>query len=176
MFTLKLCCSCSFLYLYQYLYCYNNLILGSELSVLIADHANLEYEALHDPECSLKVVGTPFGMSGASIVVQKGSPWFQPIEDSLSNAKAKGLTDFIHDFWFGNRVCKREVPPERLSFQDLSGLFLQLSIAIVACSLGSVLNILIRKFTCRNDQNLELSQREQQTFEEVILYDRETNL
>ena len=148
--------------------------LASELSVLIADHANLEYEALHDHYCRLKVVGSPFGMSGASIAVQKGSPWFKPIQDALSTARAKGLTDYIHEFWFGNRVCQRDVPPERLSFQDLSGLFLQLSIAIIACSLGSLLHIFIRNLN--NKRRLHLSQENRTMFTEVVLYDRETVL
>lgn len=145
--------------------------------MLIADQANLEYEALRDPYCGLKVVGAPIGMSGASITVRKGSPWFTPIADALSKARAKGLTDYIHDFWFGNRICQREVPPERLSFQDLSGLFLQLTIAIVACSLGSILHIFIRNSTfCNDKRRLELTQDNPTTFEEVTMLDRETTL
>lgn len=111
-----------------------------ELDVLIADHISLQYESLNDPSCRLKVVGEPFAMSGAAIAVKKGSPWFPKFNVVLQKLKSKGLTDFIQKFWVSRYKCINEKPPTQLKIQDLSGLFLQLAIAVMACSFGTFLH------------------------------------
>ncbi|KAK3749934.1 hypothetical protein QZH41_017384 [Actinostola sp. cb2023] len=115
-----------------------------ELDVFIADHISLAYESLNDPTCELKVVGDPFAMSGAAIAVKKGSPLFASFNDVLQRLKSKGLTDFIQKFWVTKYKCFHEKPPSQLKIQDLSGLFLQLAIAVVACFLGTFLNRAIK--------------------------------
>ena len=92
---------------------------------------------MNDPYCELKVVGEPFAMSGASVAVKKGNPLFKPLSEALQRIKAKGLTDFIQRFWVTKYSCKREIPPAQLKLEDLSGLFLQLTIAMVACIVGT---------------------------------------
>ena len=114
-----------------------------KLDVFVADHVGLEYESMNDPYCQLKVVGEPFAMSGASIAVKKGNPLFIPLSEALQNIKAKGLTDYIQKFWVSKYSCKRETPPAQLKVEDLSGLFLQLTIAMIACILGTLCH---RKF------------------------------
>ena len=93
---------------------------------------------MNDPFCQLKVVGEPFAMSGASIAVKKDNPLFIPLSEALQRIKAKGLTDYIQQFWVSKYSCKRETPPTQLEVADLSGLFLQLTIAMVACILGTL--------------------------------------
>ena len=93
---------------------------------------------MNDPYCQLKVVGEPFAMSGASIAVRKGNPLFIPLSEALQSLKAKGLTDYIQKFWVSKYSCKRETPPAQLKVEDLSGLFLQLTIAMIACILGTL--------------------------------------
>ena len=93
---------------------------------------------MNDPYCELKVVGDPFAMSGASVAVKKGSQLFKPLSEALQKIKAKGLTDFIERFWVKKFSCTRDIPPAQLKLEDLSGLFLQLTIAIVACIAGNV--------------------------------------
>ncbi|XP_068670177.1 glutamate receptor ionotropic, NMDA 1-like [Montipora capricornis] len=109
-----------------------------KLDVFIADYVGLEYESVNDPYCELKVVGDPFAMSGASVAVKKGSQLFKPLSEALQKIKAKGLTDFIERFWVKKFSCTRDIPPAQLKLEDLSGLFLQLTIAIVACIAGNV--------------------------------------
>ena len=104
--------------------------------MFIADYVGLEYESMK--YCELKVVGEPFAMSGASVAVRKGSPLFKPFAEALQKIKSKGLTDFIEEFWVKKFSCKSYVPPAQLKLEDLSGLFLQLTIAMVACILGTV--------------------------------------
>ncbi|XP_031553344.1 glutamate receptor ionotropic, NMDA 1-like isoform X2 [Actinia tenebrosa] len=116
---------------------------NGELDVLIADHISLQYESLNDPSCRLKVVGDPFAMSGAAIAVKKGSPWFPKFNAVLQKLKSKGLTDFIQKFWISKYKCVNEKPPSQLKIQDLSGLFLQLAIAVIACSFGTFLHNII---------------------------------
>lgn len=93
---------------------------------------------MNDPYCQLKVVGEPFAMSGASVAAKKGSPYFKTFSDALQRIKADGLTDFIEKYWVNKFSCTRVIPPVQLKLEDLSGLFLQLTIAIVACIVGTV--------------------------------------
>ncbi|EDO48986.1 predicted protein, partial [Nematostella vectensis] len=65
----------------------------------LAESSTLVYESLNDLDCELKVVGEPFAMSGASLAVKKGSPWFNALNDVLQQLKSKDLTDFIQKFW-----------------------------------------------------------------------------
>ena len=109
-----------------------------DLDVFIADYVGLEYESVNDPHCQLKVVGESFAMSGAAVAVNKGSPYFKTFSDALQRARAKGLTDFIENFWVKKFSCTRDIPPAQLKLEDLSGLFLQLTIAMVACIVGTV--------------------------------------
>ncbi len=106
--------------------------------MFVADHVGLEYESMNDPHCQLKVVGEPFAMSGASIAVKKDNPLFIPLSEALQRIKAKGLTDYIQMFWVSKYSCKRETPATQLEVADLSGLFLQLTIAMIACMLGTL--------------------------------------
>lgn len=111
--------------------------LHRKLDVFIADDVSLEYKSMS--KCGLKVVGEPFAMSGTSIAVKKGNPLFQQLNEALQTVRAEGLTDFIQTFWvkkYGS--CTRETPPTQLKLEDLSGLFLQLTIAIVGCILGTI--------------------------------------
>ena len=104
--------------------------------MFIADYVGLEYESMK--YCELKVVGEPFAMSGASVAVKKGSPHFKNFAKALQKIKSKGLTDFIENFWVKKFSCQSYVPPAQLKLEDLSGLFLQLTIAMVACILGTL--------------------------------------
>lgn len=113
------------------------LYLHRKLDVFIADDVSLEYKSMS--KCGLKVVGEPFAMSGTSISVKKGNPLFHQLNEALQAVRAEGLTDFIQTFWvkkYGS--CTRETPPTQLKLEDLSGLFLQLTIAIVGCILGTI--------------------------------------
>lgn len=146
MHTLKIyqisCAQClqkySFVWYYFFIVC--ALLFYRELDVLIADHISLQYESLNDPSCRLKVVGDPFAMSGAAIAVKKGSPWFPKFNVVIQKLKSRGLTDFIQKFWVSKYKCINEKPPTQLKIQDLSGLFLQLAIAVMACSFGTFLH------------------------------------
>lgn len=117
-----------------------------ELDVFIADQISLAYESLNDPSCRLKVVGDPFAMSGAAIAVKKGSPWFAQFNEAMQKLKSKGLTDFIQKFWVKKYRCIDEKPPTQLKIRDLSGLFLQLAIAVVVCFLSTLLHRTIRVY------------------------------
>ena len=75
-------------------------------------------------------------MTGCSVAVKKGSPWLEKLSTEIGKLKAKGLTDFIQRFWVKKFSCNRESPPVQLEMEDLSGLFLQLLIAILLCGLG----------------------------------------
>jgi len=119
---------------------------SSELDVFIADQISLAYESLNDPTCRLKVVGEPFAMSGAAIATKKGSPWFAQFNEALQRLQSKGLTDFIQKFWVKKYRCINEKPPTQLKIRDLSGLFLQLAIAVVACFLSTVLHRTLKVF------------------------------
>ena len=107
------------------------------MDVFIADEVSLDYQSMNN--CGLKVVGEPFAMSGTSIAVKKGNPLFKPLNEALQKVKASGLTDFIQRFWvkkYGS--CTRDSPPAQLKLEDLSGLFLQLTIAMIGCILGTL--------------------------------------
>ncbi|PFX22265.1 Glutamate receptor ionotropic, NMDA 1 [Stylophora pistillata] len=110
---------------------------SGSLDVFVADHVGLEYESRNDPNCELRVVGEPFAMSGASIAVKKSNPLFIQVSEALQSIKARGLTDYIQEFWVSKYKCPRETPPAQLKVEDLSGLFLQLTIAMIGCLLGT---------------------------------------
>ena len=107
--------------------------MNGSLDVFVADHVGLEYESRNDPHCELRVVGEPFVMSGASIAVKKNNSLFFQVYEAPQRIKAKGLTDFIQEFWASKYECPRETPPAQLKVEDPSGLFLQLTIAMIWC-------------------------------------------
>lgn len=127
--------------------------------MFIADHVGLEYESMNDPSCEIKVVGEAFAMSGASIAVKKGSKLFLPLSEALQSIKAKGLTDYIQKFWVSKYKCKREIPAAQLKVEDLSGLFLQLTIAMLACILGTLCHRIFlqvkEKWTNNNNEDID---------------------
>lgn len=128
------------------------------LDVFVADHVGLEYESRNDLHCELRVVGEPFAMSGASIAVKKNNPLFIQVSEALQKIKAKGLTDFIQEFWVSKYKCPRETPPAQLKVEDLSGLFLQLTIAMIGCILGTLCQRIFlqmkEKWTRKNNEDV----------------------
>ena len=104
-----------------------------ELDVFIGDSVGLQYEALNDPYCELKMVGEPFAMTGASFAVKKGSDHFNTLSEALGELKSQGLTDFIQTYWVKKFSCTKVIPPTQLQLEDLSGLFLQMTICLLLC-------------------------------------------
>lgn len=127
--------------------------------MFIADQLSLAYESLNDPNCRLKVVGNPFAMSGAAIAVKKGSPWFAQFNEALQKLKSKGLTDFIQKFWVKKYKCRHDKPPTQLKIQDLSGLFLQLAIAVIACFLSTILHRTLKVYAAHYKVQRKLRNR-----------------
>ena len=137
--------------------------LNRELDVFIADDVGLEYESINDPYCELKVIGEPFAMSGASLAVKKGNPLFAPLSGAIRQIQAQGLTDYIQRFWVKKFSCNREIPPAQLRVEDLSGLFLQLMIAVVACVLGTICQRMLLSFKqqCQMKKKNNFDKRDQ---------------
>ena len=98
-------------------------------------------------------------MSGASIAVKKNNPLFIQVSEALQKIKAKGLTDFIQEFWVSKYKCPRETPPAQLKVEDLSGLFLQLTIAMIGCILGTLFQRIFlqmkEKWTRKNNEDVD---------------------
>ena len=135
------------------------IFMNRSLDVFVADHVGLEYESRNDLHCELRVVGEPFAMSGASIAVKKNNPLFIQVSEALQKIKAKGLTDFIQEFWVSKYKCPRETPPAQLKVEDLSGLFLQLTIAMIGCILGTLCQRIFlqmkEKWTRKNNEDVD---------------------
>ena len=108
---------------------------------MIADSLALNYAALADPYCQLKVVGKPFAMSGPSFAAKKGSGRVELLLPALRSLP-EGLQTFIEKNWVTKYSCQKQARPVQLPFKDLSGLFLQLLIAIALCILGTSLHVL----------------------------------
>ena len=45
--------------------------MNRSLDIFVADHVGLEYESRNDPHCDIRVVGEPFAMSGASMLLKR---------------------------------------------------------------------------------------------------------
>ena len=88
--------------------------MNRSLGVFIVNHVGLEYESRNDPHCDFRVVGEPFAMSAVSIAVEKNNPLFFQVSEALQMIKAKGLTDFIQEFWVSKYKCPRETLPAQL--------------------------------------------------------------
>ena len=73
--------------------------------------------------------------------------------------KAKGLTDFIQEFWVSKYKCPRETLPAQLQVEDLSGFFLQLTIAMIWCILDKLCHRIFlqmkEKWTRKNNEDVD---------------------
>ena len=73
--------------------------------------------------------------------------------------KAKGLTDFIQEFWVSKYKCPRETLPVQLQVEDLSGFFLQLTIAMIGCILDTLCHRIFlqmkEKWTRKNNEDID---------------------
>ena len=155
--------------------------MNRSLDVFVADHVGLEYEWRNDPHCDIRVVGEPIAMSGASIAVKKNNPLFIQVSEALQRMKAKGLTDFIQEFWASKYKCPRETPPAQLKIEDLSGLFLQLTIAMIGCILGTLCHRIFlqmkEKWTRINNEDVdEQDARQEFAQTETLVWDKIVSL
>ena len=81
--------------------------MNRSLGVFVANHVGLECESRNDPHCELRVVCEPFAMSAVSIAVKKNNPLFFQVSEALQMIKAKGLTDFIQEFWVSKNAREK---------------------------------------------------------------------
>lgn len=108
----------------------------------IDDHPYLEHMVSSQHDCSLRIVGDPFGISGYGVVLSKKSPWTQPISNSILRFSDDNVLAELWSKWLVRKCLKKEdfeTTPDRLSLYNYNGVF-------VFVAAGTLISILLLGF------------------------------
>ncbi|XP_035698245.1 glutamate receptor ionotropic, NMDA 3A-like [Branchiostoma floridae] len=78
---------------------------AGHLDAFIMDQAILEYEALIDPECNLKVVGKPFSRDVYGIGLPKNSSLTSEVTRLIHHYTSTGYLDRLYRQWYNSVPC-----------------------------------------------------------------------
>ena len=105
-----------------------------EISVYIDDQPYLEHMVSSQHDCSLRIVGKPFGISGYGLVLRKNSPWIQPISSSIQQLSDDNVLADLWNKWLVRKCLKKEdfeKTPDRLSIYNYNGVFVLVAAGIL---------------------------------------------
>jgi len=88
--------------------------------------------------CSLRIVGEPFGISGYGLVLRKQSSWTQPLSNSIQQFSDNNVLADLWNKWLVRKCLKKEdfeKTPDRLSVHDYNGVFVLVAGGIVVSAL-----------------------------------------
>lgn len=108
----------------------------------IDDHPYLEHMVSSQHDCSLRIVGDPFGISGYGVVLSKKFPWTQPISNSILRFSDDNVLAELWSKWLVRKCLKKEdfeTTPDRLSLYNYNGVF-------VFVAAGTLISILFLGF------------------------------
>ena len=139
-----------------------------EISVYIDDQPYLEHMVSSQHNCSLRIVGEPFGISGYGLVLRKQSFWTQPFSNSIQQYSDNNVLADLWSKWLVRKCLKKEdfeKTPDRLSVDNYNGVFVLVAAGIVvsisflgferivASYRGNRRKKNIQNFEARNDSN-----------------------
>ncbi|XP_078355655.1 glutamate receptor ionotropic, NMDA 1-like [Oculina patagonica] len=107
---------------------------SGELSVYIDDQPYLEHMVSSQYDCSLRIVGKPFGISGYGLVLRKNSPWTQAISNSILQLSGDNVLAELWSKWLVRKCLKKEdfeKMPDRLSIHNYNGVFVLVAAGIL---------------------------------------------
>lgn len=105
-----------------------------EISVYIDDQPYLEHMVSSQHNCSLRIVGEPFGISGYGLVLRKQSSWTQPFSNSIQQYSDNNVLADLWSKWLVRKCLKKEdfeKTPDRLSVHNYNGVFVLVAAGIV---------------------------------------------
>lgn len=85
-------------------------------------------------DCSLRIVGKPFGISGYGLVLRKNSPWTQAISNSILQLSGDNVLAELWSKWLVRKCLKKEdfeKMPDRLSIHNYNGVFVLVAAGIL---------------------------------------------
>lgn len=106
-----------------------------EISVYIDDQPYLEHMVSSQHNCSLRIVGEPFGISGYGLVLGKQSSWTQPLSNSIQQFSDNNVLAELWSKWLVRKCLKKEdfeKTPDRLSVHNYNGVFVLVATGICA--------------------------------------------
>lgn len=98
------------------------------------DKPYLEYLISMQMNCSLRLVGKPFGVSGYGIALPKNSPLTTSISQAILALQEKNVLSRLWNKWAVRKCVNREefhILPESMTLDNVSGLFIVLASAVV---------------------------------------------
>ena len=104
-----------------------------EISVYIDDQPYLEHMVSSQHNCSLRIVGEPFGISGYGLVLRKQSSWTQPFSNSILQFSDNNVLAELWSKWLVRKCLKKEdfeKTPDRLSVHNYNGVFVLVAAGI----------------------------------------------
>ena len=104
-----------------------------EISVYIDDQPYLEHMVSSQHNCSLRIVGEPFGISGYGLVLRKQSSWTQPLSNSILQFSDNNVLAELWSKWLVRKCLKKEdfeKTPDRLSIHNYNGVFVLVAAGI----------------------------------------------
>jgi len=133
-----------------------------EISVYIDDQPYLEHMVSSQHNCSLRIVGEPFGISGYGLVLRKQSSWTQPLSNSIQQFSDNNVLADLWNKWLVRKCLKKEdfeKTPDRLSVYNYNGVFVLVAAGIVVSILFLSFERLVassRANRKRNPQKFEM--------------------
>lgn len=132
-----------------------------EISVYIDDRPYLEHMVSSQHNCSLRIVGEPFGISGYGLVLRKQSSWTQPFSNSIQQYSDNNVLADLWSKWLVRKCLKKEdfeKTPDRLSVDNYNGVFVLVAAGIVVSILFLAFERMVASYRAnrkRHSQNLE---------------------
>ena len=105
-----------------------------EFSVYIDDIPYLEHLVSSQHDCSLRIVGKPFGISGYGLVFRKNSSWTQAISNSIVKFSDDNVLADLWSKWLVRKCLRKEdfeATPDRLSIYNFNGVFVFVAAGIL---------------------------------------------
>ena len=105
-----------------------------EFSVYIDDHPYLEHLVSSQHDCSLRIVGEPFAISGYGLVLGKNSSWTQAISNIILKFSDDNVLAALWSKWLVRKCLRKEdfeSVPDRLSIENYNGVFVLVAAGIL---------------------------------------------
>ena len=144
-----------------------------EISVYIDDQPYLEHMVSSQHNCSLRIVGEPFGISGYGLVLRKQSSWTQPLSNSIRQFSDNNVLADLWSKWLVRKCLKKEdfeKTPDRLSVHNFNGVFILVAAGIVVSILFLGFERMVASYRAkRSAQKFEMRNGSHETFADYFV-------
>lgn len=119
-------------------------------------------------DCSLRIVGEPFGISGYGLVLRKQSSWTQPLSNSIQQFSDNNVLADLWNKWLVRKCLKKEdfeKTPDRLSVHNYNGVFVLVAAGIFVSIVFLGFERMLASYRAKREKKVQKFERKNDSHE-----------